>query len=172
MMNVMNRDAAWRSFKGVKWTDDVNVRDFIQNNYTPYDGDESFLVGPTEATDKLWGKVQELPGDRPAVRNFRARQPDESRPALVPDRRAVRRVHDVLHVRSRKLFAFPERQPPAFYPLHDAEFRTRTRRRLSGASDRQNLLNERVMRKTEKHTATIPALRSRPARIGIHPQNV
>ena len=37
---------------------------------------------------------------------------------------AVRRVHDVLHVRSRKLFAFPERQPPAFYPLHDAEFRT------------------------------------------------
>ncbi|WP_337543117.1 formate C-acetyltransferase [Mitsuokella jalaludinii] len=56
----MNRDAAWRSFKGVKWTDDVNVRDFIQNNYMPYDGDESFLVGPTEATDKLWGKVQEL----------------------------------------------------------------------------------------------------------------
>lgn len=59
-MNGMNRDAAWRSFKGVKWTDDVNVRDFIQNNYTPYDGDENFLVGPTEATDKLWGKVQEL----------------------------------------------------------------------------------------------------------------
>ena len=59
-MNGMNRDAAWRSFKGVKWTDDVNVRDFIQNNYMPYDGDESFLVGPTEATDKLWGKVQEL----------------------------------------------------------------------------------------------------------------
>ena len=55
-MNGMNRDAAWRSFKGVKWTDDVNVR----NNYMPYDGDESFLVGPTEATDKLWGKVQEL----------------------------------------------------------------------------------------------------------------
>ena len=59
-MNGMNRDAAWRSFKGVKWTDDVNVRDFIQNNYTPYDGDENFLVGPTEATDKLWGRVQEL----------------------------------------------------------------------------------------------------------------
>lgn len=59
-MNVMNRDAAWRNFKGVKWTDDVNVRDFIQNNYTPYDGDENFLVGPTEATDKLWGRVQEL----------------------------------------------------------------------------------------------------------------
>ncbi|RHK00977.1 formate C-acetyltransferase [Acidaminococcus sp. AM05-11] len=51
---------AWRGFKGEKWTDDVDVREFIQKNYTPYDGDESFLAGPTEATDKLWGKVQEL----------------------------------------------------------------------------------------------------------------
>ena len=51
---------AWRGFKGTHWLDDVNVRDFIQNNYTPYDGDESFLAGPTEATDKLWGKLQEL----------------------------------------------------------------------------------------------------------------
>ena len=59
-MNGMDRDVAWRGFKGAKWTDDVNVRDFIQNNYTPYDGDESFLTGPTEATDKLWGRVQEL----------------------------------------------------------------------------------------------------------------
>ena len=59
-MNGMDRDVAWRGFKGVKWTDDVNVRDFIQNNYTPYDGDESFLAGPTAATDKLWGRVQEL----------------------------------------------------------------------------------------------------------------
>ncbi|HHV32876.1 formate C-acetyltransferase [Caproiciproducens sp. LBM24188] len=50
----------WRSFKGSHWTDDVNVRDFIQNNYTPYDGDQSFLEGPTEATNKLWAKVQEL----------------------------------------------------------------------------------------------------------------
>jgi len=50
----------WRGFKGTKWTDDINVRDFIQKNYTPYDGDESFLEGPTEATDILWGKVQEL----------------------------------------------------------------------------------------------------------------
>ena len=39
---------------------EINVRDFIQNNYTPYDGDESFLAGPTEATNKLWGKLQEL----------------------------------------------------------------------------------------------------------------
>ena len=39
---------------------DSNVRNFIQTNYTPYDGDESFLEGPTEATDKLWGRLQEL----------------------------------------------------------------------------------------------------------------
>ncbi|MDC7292364.1 MULTISPECIES: formate C-acetyltransferase [unclassified Butyrivibrio] len=51
---------AWRGFKGSHWLDDVNVRDFIQNNYTPYDGDESFLADPTEATDKLWGRLQEL----------------------------------------------------------------------------------------------------------------
>ena len=50
----------WRGFKGSKWTDEVNVRDFIQNNYTMYDGDESFLADATEATDKLWGKLQEL----------------------------------------------------------------------------------------------------------------
>ena len=50
----------WRGFKGVKWLDEVNVRDIIQNNYTPYDGDDSFLSGPTEATNILWGKLQEL----------------------------------------------------------------------------------------------------------------
>ena len=50
----------WRGFKGTKWNTDVDVRDFIQNNYTPYEGDESFLNGPTKATDKLWGILQEL----------------------------------------------------------------------------------------------------------------
>ena len=40
---------AWRGFLGSKWTDEVNVRDFIQNNYTQYDGDESFLAAPTSA---------------------------------------------------------------------------------------------------------------------------
>ena len=50
----------WSGFTKGHWTEDVNVRDFIQKNYTPYEGDESFLVGPTEATDKLWSKVQEL----------------------------------------------------------------------------------------------------------------
>ncbi len=55
----MTTNEAWRSFKGTHWTEDVNVRDFIQKNYTPYDGDEAFLAGPTEATDKLWARVQE-----------------------------------------------------------------------------------------------------------------
>ncbi len=47
----------WQGFSGRKWKEGVDVRDFIQNNYKPYDGDESFLAGPTEATDKLWGKA-------------------------------------------------------------------------------------------------------------------
>ena len=50
---------AWRGFKrDGHWDVDVNVRNFIQTNYTPYDGDESFLEGPTEATDKLWGNFR------------------------------------------------------------------------------------------------------------------
>ncbi len=50
----------WNGFTGGHWVDDINVRSFIQENYTPYDGDESFLAGPTDATTKLWNKVQEL----------------------------------------------------------------------------------------------------------------
>lgn len=50
----------WNGFQGKKWKDDVDVRDFVQNNYTPYEGDKSFLEGPTEATDKLWGVLQGL----------------------------------------------------------------------------------------------------------------
>ena len=50
----------WRGFAGTHWLKDVNLRDFIQNNYTPYDGDASFLQGPTEATSKLWNKVSDL----------------------------------------------------------------------------------------------------------------
>ncbi len=50
----------WRGFKGSKWQSEVNLRDFIQNNYTSYDGDESFLAGPTQATEKLWGMLKEL----------------------------------------------------------------------------------------------------------------
>ena len=51
---------AWRNFKGRKWTEEINVRDFIQNNYTEYSGDESFLADATPATNKLWGRLQEL----------------------------------------------------------------------------------------------------------------
>ena len=53
-------EAAWTGFKGTKWQNEINVRDFIQNNYTPYDGDDSFLAGPTEATNTLWAQVMEL----------------------------------------------------------------------------------------------------------------
>lgn len=50
----------WQGFKGGKWQDEVDVRGFIQNNYKPYDGDESFLEGPTESTNTLWEKLQKL----------------------------------------------------------------------------------------------------------------
>ena len=50
----------WEGFKGRIWKDEINVRDFIQKNYTPYDGDESFLADAAESTNKLWGALQEL----------------------------------------------------------------------------------------------------------------
>lgn len=50
----------WQGFKGSKWQDEVDVRDFIQNNYKLYNGDESFLEGPTESTNTLWEKLQKL----------------------------------------------------------------------------------------------------------------
>ena len=50
----------WEGFEGRIWKEEVNTRDFIQKNYTPYDGDESFLAGPTDATNKLWGALQKL----------------------------------------------------------------------------------------------------------------
>ena len=50
----------WEGFEGSLWKEEVNVRDFIQKNYTVYDGDESFLAGPTDATNKLWGILQGL----------------------------------------------------------------------------------------------------------------
>ena len=50
----------WNGFKGDRWKEKIDVRNFISMNYTPYDGDASFLEAPTEATDKLWGKLQEL----------------------------------------------------------------------------------------------------------------
>ncbi len=52
--------AQWNGFFGSQWKEEVNVRDFIQTNYTAYDGDESFLAGPTDATNKLWAALQNL----------------------------------------------------------------------------------------------------------------
>ncbi|MBQ9110358.1 MAG: formate C-acetyltransferase [Oscillospiraceae bacterium] len=57
----MNFEPEWDGFEPGRWsTTSVNVRDFIQKNYTPYDGDESFLEGPTEATAQLWEQVMDL----------------------------------------------------------------------------------------------------------------
>ena len=50
----------WNGFSGSLWKEEVNVRDFIQRNYTAYDGDKSFLAGPTDATQKLWDELQSL----------------------------------------------------------------------------------------------------------------
>ena len=60
-MNKTERFAEeWAGFYGSAWKDEVNTRDFIQNNYTEYTGDEEFLAGPTDATNKLWSKLQQL----------------------------------------------------------------------------------------------------------------
>ena len=56
----MKNFSQWEGFKGNRWKEKIDVRNFISMNYTPYDGDASFLEAPTEATDKLWGKLQEL----------------------------------------------------------------------------------------------------------------
>ncbi|MBO5111009.1 MAG: formate C-acetyltransferase [Clostridia bacterium] len=53
-------DHAWRGFKGGQWQTEINVRNFIHNNYTPYYGDDSFLEGPTQKTVELWDEVREL----------------------------------------------------------------------------------------------------------------
>mgnify|MGYP002733610658 CR=1 FL=1 len=47
-------------FKGTTWKQEIDVRDFIQHNYEPYEGDESFLVGPSEKTTRLWNKLSEM----------------------------------------------------------------------------------------------------------------
>ena len=57
---MTQQQEAWDGFVGGTWQDQIDVRDFIQRNYTPYDGDESFLAGPTEATTTLWGEVMDL----------------------------------------------------------------------------------------------------------------
>ena len=58
--SVMIEMKEWDGFEGRLWKEEINVRQFIQDNYTPYDGDESFLAEPTDATNKLWGALQKL----------------------------------------------------------------------------------------------------------------
>lgn len=63
MTNLRDRDimnTAWEGFKDGNWSETIDVRDFIQKNYTPYEGDDSFLVGPTENTTYLWNKVSDI----------------------------------------------------------------------------------------------------------------
>ncbi|MBQ4226024.1 MAG: formate acetyltransferase, partial [Oscillospiraceae bacterium] len=56
----MTETNAWRGFDGIKWKREIDVRDFVNRNFTLYDGDESFLTPPTEATNRLWARLQEL----------------------------------------------------------------------------------------------------------------
>lgn len=56
----MNNFKQWDGFKGRIWKEEVNTRDFIQHNYVPYEGDQEFLEGPTEATEKLWSALSKL----------------------------------------------------------------------------------------------------------------
>ena len=60
MFKRMENPVAWDGFEGRMWKQEINVRDFIQKNYTQYNGDENFLEGPTDATNKLWDMVQKL----------------------------------------------------------------------------------------------------------------
>ena len=72
----------WNGFKGNRWKEKIDVRNFIGMNYTPYDGDASFLEGPTEATNKLWGKLQALQKEERAKGGFLSlsREPEWSYP--------------------------------------------------------------------------------------------
>ena len=56
--NIMFNE--WRNFKIGKWNDGIDVSDFIRDNYTQYEGNESFLSNPTDSTNKLWSKLQDL----------------------------------------------------------------------------------------------------------------
>ena len=84
----MKEYTQWEGFEGRIWKEEVNVRDFIQKNYTPYAGDESFLAGPTEATNKLWGALQKLQKEERAkggvldMETERGQRPDLVRPRL------------------------------------------------------------------------------------------
>ena len=60
MDSSMKEFTQWDGFEGRIWKEEINTRDFIQKNYQPYEGDQSFLADPTEATNKLWGRLSEL----------------------------------------------------------------------------------------------------------------
>ena len=61
MLNLVDKyPIEWDGFNQGRWSSNINVRDFIKKNYTPYDGDESFLAPPTDATNKLWAQIMEL----------------------------------------------------------------------------------------------------------------
>ncbi len=60
MSTMNNQHESWKGFKGDVWRNEINVRDFIMNNYTPYEGDDSFLVSSTERTGKVWNKLTEM----------------------------------------------------------------------------------------------------------------
>lgn len=89
---------AWLGFKGTDWKNEINVRDFIQHNYTPYEGDESFLAEATPATTELWEKVME--GIR--IENA-THAPVVSIPILPPQLPLMMR--DILTSRWKKLLA-------------------------------------------------------------------
>ncbi|MGL6167686.1 MAG: hypothetical protein ACRC0Y_05285, partial [Fusobacteriaceae bacterium] len=55
-----NMTKAWNGFTGDAWKDEISVRDFIQSNYTPYTGDESFLTGASDNTKAVWNKLTEM----------------------------------------------------------------------------------------------------------------
>lgn len=58
--DITNFELAWREFEGTEWKEKVDVRDFIQHNYAPYEGDDSFLAGPTARTEQLWKELSTL----------------------------------------------------------------------------------------------------------------
>ena len=62
--------AQWEGFEGSRWKEQINVRDFIRHNYTPYDGDDSFLEGPTEATEMC---IRDREKAVPCIRNWNGR---------------------------------------------------------------------------------------------------
>src|SRR5882672_3790653 len=60
LRNTDSTNEAWRDFRSGMWNNEINVRDFIQQNVTPYNGDETFLAGPSQRTQAIWQKLQAM----------------------------------------------------------------------------------------------------------------